>query len=209
MSKPKFSPALRRLMPFAVIGCIAAPLPALAADLPHQEPGFFAGGGAIYTRLQNKFTDQSFPDDSDDFDDDRVSWKAFAGVRVNPILSIEGQYVDFGDAENDAARVEADGWTAALVADIPLHYVQPYAKAGALFWHTDAHLRGALSSASKVKSDGTDFFWGLGLRIPLNEAVELRAEYERYKLNGDADGDDDYSVDSKVDAASLNLQFNF
>lgn len=192
----------------AIGGLVALPLPALAAP-PHQDPGLFIGGGAIYTRLQNDFTDQSFPNDDDDFDDDRVSWKAFAGFRFNPVLSIEGQYVDFGDAENSGARVEADGWTAALVADIPLKYVQPYAKAGALFWDTDAHLRGVLSDASHVSSDGTDFFWGLGVRVPFSEALELRVEYERYQLSGDADDDDDFRVDSRIDAASVNLQFNF
>src|SRR3546814_11298181 len=64
-----------------------------------------------------------------------------AGYRFTPIFSVEGQYIDFGDAENNSARVEADGWTAALVADIPFKFIQPYAKAGALFWDTDAHLR--------------------------------------------------------------------
>jgi opacity protein-like surface antigen len=192
----------------AVGGVMALPTPASAAgDLPHQDPGIFIGGGAIYTRLDNDFTSQDF--DTDDFDDDRVSWKAFAGYRLTPIFSLEGQYIDFGDAENSSARVEADGWTAALVADIPFRYIQPYAKAGALFWDTDAHLRGALADASHVSSDGTDFFWGLGVRFDLSDNLDLRVEYERFKLNGDAGGDDDFSVDTKIDAASVNLQFSF
>lgn len=189
-------------------GLMAMSMPSFAEDLPHQNPGIFVGGSAIYTRLDNKFSsDQNF--DPDDFDDDRVSWKAFAGYRFTPIFSVEGQYVDFGDAENSSARVEADGWTAALVADIPFKFIQPYAKAGALFWNTDAHLRGALANASKVSSDGTDFFWGVGARMNLSENLDLRLEYERYQLDGDAGGDDDYSVDTDIDAVSLGLQFNF
>src|SRR3546814_7443384 len=130
--------------------------------------------GAIYTRLNNDFRSETF--DTDDFDDDRVSWEAFAGYRFTPIFSVEGQYIDFGDAENNSARVEADGWTAALVADIPFKFIQPYAKAGALFWYTDAHLRGPLAGASHVSNDGTDFFWGVGARMELGDNMELRLE---------------------------------
>lgn len=191
------------IWPLLALGGAAVALPAAAQDYAQKEPGFFAGGGAIYTRAKNEFySTADFPTDDEDFDDDRVSWKALAGFRFNPVLSIEGQYVDFGDAESNAARAEADGWTAALVADLPLRYVQPYAKAGALFWNTDAHVRGGLSDTLRASDDGTDFFWGLGLRVPLGEAVDLRAEYERYDLDGD-------HVETRIDAASLNLQFNF
>ncbi|NGY04708.1 porin family protein [Solimonas terrae] len=191
----------------AVGGVMVVPMPAFAQQTPHQEPGVFIGGGAIYTRLDNNFSGQNF--NADDFDDDRVSWKAFAGFRLNPVISLEGQYIDFGKAENSTARVEADGWTAALVADIPLPYIQPYAKAGALFWNTDAHLRGALSNTSRVSSDGTDFFWGVGARADLSDNVDLRLEYERFRLNGDAGNGDDYSVDTHIDAVSVNLQYTF
>ncbi|MGH8446355.1 MAG: porin family protein [Solimonas sp.] len=186
----------------ALGGVVALPLPA-AADTPHQEPGFFLGGGAIYTRTKNEFYESDdFPSNDDDFNDDYVSWKAFAGFRINPVLSIEGQYIDFGDAESNQARAEADGWTAALVADIPMPYVQPYAKAGALFWNTDAHVRGPLNNTLKASDDGTDFFWGVGVRIPIGDALDVRVEYERFDLDGD-------NVDTKIDAASVNLQFNF
>src|SRR3546814_7487246 len=60
----------------AVGGLMAVSMPSFAQDLPHQDPGIFVGGGAIYTRLNNDFRSETF--DTDDFDDDRVSWKAFA-----------------------------------------------------------------------------------------------------------------------------------
>jgi len=190
------------LLPSLALGALVAlPAPALAAELPHKEPGFFIGGGAIYTRVENQlYRSADFPNQEDDFDDDHVSWKVLAGFRFNPVLSLEAQYIDFGDAENNAARAEADGWTAALVADIPLRYVQPYAKAGALFWNTDAHTRGLIQASAS--DDGTDFFWGLGVRIPVTEALDIRVEYERFELDGDY-------LETKIDAASVNLQFNF
>jgi OOP family OmpA-OmpF porin len=194
----------QRFLPLLALGgLMAAPLPTLAAEAPKVDPGFFVGGGAIYTRVKNEFYESSdFPTDDDDFDDDRVSWKALAGFRFNEVLSLEGQYIDFGDAENNGARAEADGWTAAVVANIPTPYVQPYAKAGALFWNTDAHVRGVLNNTIKASDDGTDFFWGLGVRVPLGQALDVRLEYERYDLDGD-------NLETKIDAASLNLQFNF
>lgn len=190
------------ILPIAALGGFSA-LPLLAhAEEGTPKAGFFAGGGAIYTSIENDFVDQDFPDDEDDFDDDRVSWKALAGFRFNPLLSLEGQYVDFGKSDHGAASAEADGWTAAAVLDIPVPYVQPYAKAGALFWNTDARVEGPLNSSIKYSDDGTDFFWGLGVRFNLSENVALRAEYERFDLEGD-------NVETKIDAASLNLQFAF
>ncbi len=182
----------------ALGGLLAAPLPSLAANGMGQESGFFLGGGAIYTRIDNQFySSPDFPSDDDEFDDDRVSWKALAGYRFSPALALEAQYIDFGKASNDIASAEADGWTAAVIAGIPFPFVHPYAKAGALFWDTKASL-GPVSG----KNDGTDFFWGVGARVPLGEAVDLRLEYERFQLDGD-------NIETDIDAASLNLQFNF
>lgn len=189
----------RAISLMAIGGMLA--LPAFAqAD---TESGLFLGGGAIYTRVDNElYSSPDFPSNDEEFDDDRVSWKALAGFRFNPVLSLEAQYLDFGDAESNGARAEADGWTAAAVADLPLGPVTPYAKAGALFWNTDAYVRGPLNSTARASDDGTDFFWGLGAHIPLGEVADLRLEYERFELEGD-------NLETRVDAASLNLQFNF
>ncbi len=181
----------------ALAGVTALP----AAAQPSADSGLFLGGGAIYTRVENAFySSPDFPSDEDEFDDDRVSWKALAGFRMNPVVSLEAQYLDFGEAESDFASAEADGWTAAVVADLPLPIITPYAKAGALFWNTDASLDGPGNVSAS--DDGTDFFWGLGARLPLGESTDLRLEYERFELEGD-------NVETNIDAASLNLQFNF
>src|SRR3546814_17713914 len=94
------------LPPLTVVVLMAVSMPSCPQVLPHQDVGIVVGGGAIYTRLNNDFRSETF--DTDDFDDDRVSWKAFAGYRFTPIFSVEGQHIDFGDAENNSARVEAD-----------------------------------------------------------------------------------------------------
>lgn len=192
-----------RLLPVAAAGLALLPLhSAIAADDTAPGVGAYVGGGAIYTRINNEFVAQDFPDDDDEFDDDRVSWKAFAGYQFAPGIALEGQYLDFGKSEGGVAEAKADGWTAALVAGIPLGAIQPYAKAGALFWDVDARAQGPLSSVVRYSDDGTDFFWGVGVQFSFSPALALRVEYERYQLDGS-------DLDTDIDAATAGLRFSF
>lgn len=179
----------------------AAPLGAALAQtasdserywLPSRErtfsPGIFVGGGIGYYRVD----EQDFFGPGDDLDDDQVSFKVYAGGDLLPWLGVEAGYVNFGEIGGSGASLDADGWSVAAIAQLPIGNFAPYAKAGHLWWDTDS------DSASFGNPDGHDWFGGLGLRFALTQAIDMRLEYERYEV-----------ADADVDMGSLNLQLQF
>ena len=175
---------------------LLAALVGSGALLPHlasaqsADPGLYLGGGAGYNRIEG----EDFTGDGDEFKDDRVSYKGIAGLKLGQHFSLEGQYINFGTAEDGDNRVDADGWTAGAVLELPLtQNFAVYGKGGALFW--DAEGRFANVSAD---DDGTDPFYGVGARFALSQHLALRLEYERFELN-----------DTDIDMASANLLFHF
>ncbi len=170
---------------------MAIPATASARD---DSPGIYLGGGIGYNRIDS----QDFPSNDDDIEDSRVSYKGMAGIRLSELLAIEGQYIDFGTAEDGNNNVKADGWTAGAVMTLPVSpVIRPYAKAGALFWEADGKSGSGLSLV-RDSADGTDFTYGVGVSFRLAPALELRTEYERFEMS-----------DVDVDMASANLLFNF
>lgn len=190
-------PLAARLGSYALLATLAG-LP-LCASAEHGAfragVGPFIGGGIGYDRLNGEdFT----PGGNNDVDDKRVTYKALGGFRLNPIVSLEGQYVDFGTAEGGGNRVKAHGFTADVVLNVPVSpYVQPYGKAGVLFWDAD----GEFNNVNRTNT-GNDFTFGVGVRFCLNDRLDFRTEYERFEFSlGNAD--------NKVDNVSAMLQFNF
>lgn len=153
-------------------------------------PGLYAGGGIGYNRIEG----EDFTGGDDDFKDERVSYKGVAGLKLGDMLSLEGQYIDFGTAEDGDSRVEADGWTAGAVLEVPLmQNFAVYGKGGALFWDAEGRFANV-----RADDDGTDPFYGVGARFALNPHLALRLEYERFELN-----------DADIDMASTSLLFHF
>lgn len=159
------------------------------ADNPVQ-PQIYVGGGIGADRING----EDFTNSNGDISKKRVSWKAQAGIKFNPVISLEAQYIDFGAANRNSDRVKATGWTAGVIADLPTGiFVTPYVKAGAIRWDTDNRFNN-LSN----KDHGTDFTWGGGARFKLSDNIDLRAEYERFRLD-----------QTHVDNISATMQFNF
>ncbi|MFA5940597.1 MAG: porin family protein [Sinimarinibacterium sp.] len=176
----------------ALLALVAALAPAgvQAATSPLDEPGLLLGGGIGYHRINS----EDFPEDGDDLKDERVGYKGIAGVHLSEIFSIEGQYIDFGTAEDGDNRVDASGWTAGATLKVPVFpRIYPYAKAGALFWDADGR-----SAAINASDNGTDFTYGVGVQFNLTDFLQLRTEYERFELS-----------DTGVDMGSANLVFSF
>lgn len=159
-------------------------------DAWHEGIGGFLGGGVGYYRID----EQDFLNEDDDINDDRVSWKAFAGLDFGRIFALELAYIDFGELSEGPAALDATGWTAAGILSLPVtDNFAPYAKAGQLFWDAD-FTAGDVS----LSDDGNDFFYGAGLRFALNDWSDIRLEYERFTMD-----------DTDVDMASVNLQLSF
>jgi len=185
-------PLAARLGGSALVAAFATlPLHATAADGPlHTNPGFSLGGGAG----TNSLNGDDYTGNGNHIDDTQVSYKGLAAMRLNRIVSLEAQYVDFGTAEEGGNRVKAHGVTAGGVFDVPLtRFVHPYGKAGALFWDADGQF-----SNVRRSDDGTDFTYGGGVRFLLGRHFDVRTEYERFEFNN-----------NDVHTISAMLQFNF
>lgn len=190
---------LKSIWPVAALSALAVtPLCANAED-PVGAPQIYLGGGVGYNWLNGQpFKDPNNPDH--DFSQNHVTWKALAGIKFTPIVSLEGQYIDFGAHNKNSDNVKAHGWTAGAVLDVPVFdSITPYAKAGALFWNSDGTFtsNGTLTGTG-FHENGTSFTWGGGVRFNLTQNIDLRVEYERFRLD-----------DTHVDNATAALQFNF
>lgn len=131
-------------------------------------------------------------------DDEDTGLKIFGGYKFNPNFAVEGLWADLGEVSatgaGGTASVAVDGFGVAAVGMIPLNpQFSIFGKIGAFMW--DASGGGA---ASGTDDDGTDIMFGAGVGWNFTPKFGLRAEWERF----DIDGDD-------VDFLSVGLQFNF
>ncbi len=184
MSKIKiFAPSL------VALGSLAA-LPTVVSAQSPTTSGVYFGGGAGYFRLE----ENDFLDQNDDFKDNRWSWNVHAGAQFNPVFSLEGGFLDFGDLNDGDFRLKADGTYAAALVHIPLGGVAPFAKIGQLWWDAELDGPGFLDG----RDDGNDTFYGFGVRFGDGPGPQLRLEYDRMALD-----------DTDVDLASVKLQYRF
>lgn len=183
----------KRTLPFAAVlfGLAGLPLAASAThDDSHAQSGLYVGGGAG----SNSLNGQDYTGDGNDVDDRQVAYKALLGYRLNPVISVETQYLDFGTAEDGGNSVKAHGLTAGFVFEAPMtRVVHPYAKVQALFWDADGSFNG-----NNRDDTGTDFAYGGGARFILGRNVDIRGEYERFEFQ-----------ESNVHTISAMLQLNF
>lgn len=131
-------------------------------------------------------------------DDEDTGLKIFGGYKFNPNFAVEGLWADLGEVSatgpGGTASVEVDGFGAAAVGIIPLgEKFNVFGKVGAFMW--DASGGGVASGSDE---DGTDIMFGAGVGWNLTKNFGLRAEWERF----DIDGDD-------VDFLSIGAQINF
>lgn len=165
------------------------------------EPEFSVGGGYGVTKLKDE-----------DFDEDEAAMKAFALVKFNEYIGLEGGYIDFDEASNEALTFDPSGATLALILEAPITQVfSVYAKGGQLWWDGEASLNTDVVDADS-DFDGDETFWGVGTKFQLAEHLDLRVEYERFNFEVEQDEINVLQprpLDMDVDYASVNLQYTF
>ncbi|MCP1727230.1 opacity protein-like surface antigen [Natronospira proteinivora] len=163
---------------------------ATAEDPLDQELRGYVGGGFGYYRLD----DEDFLDEDDELRDNRAAWRVFGGLEFNRIFSLEVGYNDFGETNDGELSLDADGWTIAGVAAIPVsQWFAPYARVGQMYWDRERSI-GPISHSD----DGDDMFYGVGARFTLSETTDLRLEYDRMAMD-----------DTDLDLAALYVQYRF
>lgn len=164
-------------------------------------PEFSIGAGYGLTKVKDG-----------DFEEDEAAKKAFAIVKLNEYIGIEGAYIDFDDAGNDELSFDPKGATLGLILEAPLTQTfSIYAKGGQMWWDGDARLNvGPIDVSDDY--DGRETFWGVGTKIRLAENLDLKIEYERFNFEISRDEIDvlqPEDIDMDIDFASVNLQFTF
>ena len=162
---------------------------------------FYLGGGLGVSKVDNTACDalgspgNGGTGNQQDCDDDDVAWKGFIGWQPFKYLAVEGGYVDLGETTakgggTDTAA-EVDGWQASALLFVPgLEMVGAYIRGGAYFYEADLSGRLAgipiqdLIPGSTSRSD-TAAVYGVGFRLPLNDALIISADFERYLDVGD------------------------
>jgi OOP family OmpA-OmpF porin len=138
------------------------------------------------------------------FDCDRkdTGFKVYGGGKLNDVIGVELGYTDFGKIRASGGDTDAWAGSLSLTAGIPIgDRFSVFAKGGALYGRTDVRA----SAASLVETGhktGWGTTWGAGAALGITKAVQVRVDWDRYKLDF-AGGRRD------VDMLSAGLQMRF
>ena len=150
-------------------------------------------------------------------DDDRsTGYKIFGGYQLNKNFAVEGGYFDLGKFSYTATTVPAGtlngniklrGLNLALVGTVPLtEKFSVFGRAGLNY----AQARDSFSGTGAVQvtnpnpsKNDTNYKFGLGLQYAFTDALAMRVEAERYRIN-DAVGNKGH-----IDLVSVGLIYRF
>jgi hypothetical protein len=184
-------------------GIIAATVLALScgtalAQSPDNDEGLYIGAG--FGQFNVGIDDI---DDTDEaisrIDDDDNAWKIFAGWRLNPYVSFELNYVDFGENSGSTGSsssgssgnysVDLAGFQPAVYGTFPLGPVELFGKVGYYFYDVDVSLNLDNINQDNFSADTSEeaLSYGFGAGVTFFERLHARLEYEKI----DADDFDD------------------
>lgn len=141
-------------------------------------------------------------DEFDEFDDDQEALRIFGGVHFNDMIGAEITLYEFDAAADADIESDLQGASIAALVGAPIHdRFSLFAKVGWFWW--EAELEATVPGDPVLTADfeGDDLFFGVGAKIGLTDAIDLRLDYDRFELEDDIDPDLDY--------ASLSIQVNF
>jgi OmpA-OmpF porin, OOP family len=177
----------------AVVGLLLHASPAWSQEPQEAPKGFYIGGALT----QSRFDDSNFS--IDDIDDEDNSWKVIGGFRFHEKVSIEANYIDFGEATTPVSasggplRAEAKAYSVFAVGYIPVPYVDFIVKIGAARIDSE-NTTGPLL----FEEDDTEFAYGGGVQWRWQN-IAVRAEYEKF----------DTDVIGDLDLISLGATYTF
>src|SRR5678815_2545480 len=131
-----------------------------------------------------------------------TGFKVYAGGKMNDFLGLEVGYTDFGKVAASGGETEAWAIPVSLVAGAPLgQRFGIFGKIGGLYGRTDVSAD-ASTLLNTGHKNGWGWTYGAGATFAITPALQLRADWDRYKL--------DFVVGERdVDMLSAGLQFRF
>jgi opacity protein-like surface antigen len=184
----------------------AAALAALVSfSASAADNGFYLGGSLGQSEIEAK--DRIYDpvldiDQRVKYKSDQTGYKLIAGWRFIDWMSVEANWVDFGDGsdrinvfggDNDKVKVKSsvDGWTLSALGFVPIGPVDLFARVGAFGW--DASFKtGNLYDNARSSDDGVDLTYGIGAQFRV-WSLSIRAEYEIFDVS-ELDATNMYSV---------------
>ena len=218
MTALKFLTAKRRLglIAFAVSATVSSSW-VIAQD---ETTGPYIGANAGRTRanfnndsIANTLAGQGFRINSSTADNSGPGYKLFGGYQLNRNFAIEGGYFDLGRFKYAGTTIPANtysgetrvrGLNLDLVGILPLSdRFSVFGRAGAAYAQNRANFISPGAAPSNPSRNGTDLKLGLGMQYAITEALSLRAELERYRIN------DPVRNRGYIDMASVGLVYRF
>ncbi|MCP4901914.1 MAG: porin family protein [bacterium] len=140
------------------------------------------------------------------------SYKLFGGLNFGNHFAIELAYHDLGKqvccADNVADAgydVDIDGYSANLLARLPVKRFEFFAKLGYLFW--DQHGRWiTVVGPQPYSNGGNDLMAGAGVEFNMTDHLAVRLEWEHFLMNAD---EPPFLFEENGDAFSLGILFEF
>ena len=192
-------PSQRMLSRLVLLGVVAA-TPALAQS-DYRAPwrgdfwGYFGASAG-----QSKFTTDCHQ--FYDCDKKDTGFKVYTGGRVNEIFGLEVGYTDFGKISASGGQTEAWAVPISLTAGTPLGArFGIFGKLGGLYGRTDVTADPSTLFETGHKN-GWGWTYGAGATFAITPTLQLRADYDRYKL-------DFVGGEKDIDMVSAGLQMRF
>ena len=190
--------------------------------IAQDAPGWYAGGSLGSTRanfnndaINNQFIANNFAINSTSTNNRSTGGKLFSGYQFTPNFALEGGYFDLGRFNYSGVTTggtyngdtRARGLNLDLVGTLPLSdRFSVLGRVGAAYAQTrDNFATGGFVPANTFNRsrNDTNVKFGVGLQYAITEALSLRAELERYRIN------DPIRNRSNVDMASIGLVYRF
>jgi OOP family OmpA-OmpF porin len=185
-----------------------------------QDAGWYAGANIGQTRssldnasISNSLLGATPPAITSMAEDnsDR-GYKLFGGYQLNKYLALEGGYFDLGQFDfvtstsapsTLSGNIQVRGVNLDAVGTLPItDKFSAFGRLGVTHAHTKGSFAGAGAVASTRASDN-NLKVGLGVQYAFTDALSLRAEIERYRIN------DSVGHKGDIDMASVGLVYRF
>ena len=115
-----------------------------------------------------------------------TGWKVYAGGKINRILGLEVGYTDFGRIRTNGGDTNAWAIPVSLTIGAPIGTrFAAFGKVGGVYSRTDITRGADLNDTFSASGDRNGWGWtyGAGATFAITPAVELRADFDRYKLD--------------------------
>lgn len=214
-------PTARRglgLIALAVLGTVSSSW-AIAQD---ETTGPYIGGNIGRTRadfdngsINRTLTGQGLTVQSSSIDNTGTGAKLFGGYQLNRNFAVEGGYFDLGKSSyrfntvpvgTFSGETRVRGLNLDLVGMLPLSdRFSIFGRIGAAYAQSRANLTstGAVPVNTNTRRNDTNVKVGLGMQYAITEALAVRAELERYRIN------DPVRNRGHIDMASVGLVYRF